>query len=108
MVSQLDFHLVEPFESFQAAGLRVRALPTNHGEDCICYGCAPSFLTHIKAVADVCYEKSCVCPVFMAFQADFSTSFNLPVGIDACIVSRLGDARLHSTMNGLRVFLIKC
>jgi hypothetical protein len=60
-----------------------------------------SFLAYTKAVADVCYEKSCVCPVFMAFQADFSTSFNLPVGIDAYIAFCPGGARMHSTMNWL-------
>ena len=39
-VSKLDFHVVESFKPFIAAGLRMIPLPVMHGEDLICNGYA--------------------------------------------------------------------
>eukprot|EP00978_Attheya_sp_CCMP212_P015349 scaffold39583_cov36-Attheya_sp.AAC.1 len=39
-VASLDYHTIEPFQPFVAAGLRMIPLPVMHGEDLVCLGFA--------------------------------------------------------------------
>ena len=46
-VAALNYHTIEPFEPFLAAGLKIIPLPVKHGEDMICLGFAFS-LKHVN------------------------------------------------------------
>eukprot|EP00802_Teleaulax_amphioxeia_P016682 Tamp_16806.p1 GENE.Tamp_16806~~Tamp_16806.p1 ORF type:complete len:334 (+),score=69.23 Tamp_16806:25-1002(+) len=40
LVSQLDFQTIDPMQEFTMGELTIKALPLEHGKDCICYGFA--------------------------------------------------------------------
>lgn len=58
-VSRLDFCVVQSFQPFVAAGLRMIPLPVMHGEDLVCNGYAFSLKSdHGKTRTNVVYVSS--------------------------------------------------